>query len=462
MTDWASYLSLKTDTKFKSNHAFTAMAEVRVGTSYSYTFTIDPEEAGLRRQAEHFSDFCVTLKLFDGSFLFDGRRFQTVRDLLIEVYMYSYVKAVFYSVGKRQRYSAALFPPGNNICLLGHAELYNIICAEFLYSYTPPNNSISVRTLFITNVEDMFSSWTNWITNYIDPTDPERVFNPQYESVLSWLYNKQSIIKTVKLNPQSSSTYDHMLLANHPIGNSCFSGDMQQILFLETTQTSVDIMSFGWGVANFIKAVFIPAIDADDEVYDTVLVSRLDRKFVYREVHSIIGCPIVTDPYDKSSVPSPSPEDDTRPSGGNPPRGGGGRGNGGSSGGRGNSNSGRGRQPSNRTGPLNAAQQVVNKYGSKIVSAIRKIDELMTDEKAILIAQVISDITGKKIKPKSLKQYIGKKVGLAFSDFGVDMSSRLTGSDAEYDAFYVESDGQRDEHGNFRAILVGRPKTITQ
>jgi len=458
---WANYLSLKTDTKFKSNHAFTSMAEIRLETSYVYTFTIDPEEARLRRQAEQFADFGLTQKLFDGSFVFDNRRLQTVRDLLIEVYMYSYVKAVFYSVGKRQRYLAALFPPGNNICFSGHAELYNVICAEFLYSYTPPNNSISVRTLFTTNVEDMFSSWTNWITNYVDPTDPERVFNPQYESVLSWLHNKQSVIKTTKLNPPSSSTYDHMLLANHPIGNTCFSGDMQQILFLETTQTSVDVVSFGWGIANFVKAVFVPFIDADDEVYDTVLVSRLDPKFVYREVHAIIGCPIVTDPHDKSSA-SYSQEDDTRPSGGNPPRGGGGRGNGGNpSGGRGNSNPGRGQERSKRTGPLKAVNQVVNKYGNKIASVIRKVDDFMTDENTILIAQVISDITGKKIKPKSLKQYVGKKVGLAFSDFGVDMSSRLTGSDAEYDAFYVESDGQRDEHGNFRAILVGRPKTIT-
>lgn len=453
MIEYNNYVGKKTDSKFKSHYTLTDLGRTRQNENYTYRFTIIPEENSQFNAASLFATYATADGMFENSFLFSPGRIESVQETLRSVYLYSYIKSVYYGFGIVQKNINAMMLPGNSLCFFGHKMLFELITNGYMQEFTPPSNIISMQIDLEEDVSQLFSDWEIWPRIFNSQTG--QVFNAEYETVLSLIKNKGAgRMEVDNIGIVNSSQSKN--LRSVPLGNMIYSNDMQQLLFIETPELQSDKPSFYFGKAVMLAAVEIPSIDADDEIYDTILVSNYDSFGLSFEVQSITGFNPFMGPISASDNAGYTRPDDTIPPGYGSS---GMSGNGGTNpgiNGRNDGNRGRGPKQTSST-QLNMVKERVTKFGSSAVSILRRLDDIVTDDKIMILADIISDITGKNIRPKSIKRGIGKSLGSVLSDFGVDLSDRISGSFEEYDAFYGET---RYQNGIAHVELVGRPRQI--
>jgi hypothetical protein len=443
---YVNYLGKKTASKFNANRVFTNISESLKSRRFNYHFTIDPVEDEIYAQAKVFSKYISSESIFANSFLFNSFKGRKAYDILIDVYVYSYVKCVFYSAGRFQvNKPGVMMAPSNNTCFYGHATLFNAIASGLISTYISPNNVISIQIDLKEDVEDIFKDWAIWNDIYEDG----RVFNYDYELVLRWFSDKTNVIKTKSIS-QVDLVPD---LSSCPIGNSAYSNDMLQLLYIECNETPSDTDSFYFGIAVLLKAVYAESVDEDDEVYDTANVKDLDPVGLGYTVQSITGW----NPFIQPKVMSTDPNIDNGGSGPNP------------------------RKPKD-DGPitvfgisdkrnLTSIQEVrntkntrlstlkgkVSKFTSNSIQLLKKVDDVLMDDRTEIVAAIISDVTGKKVRPKVLRNYIGERISSVLSRYGVHIVDAIP-ENQEFDAFY----GETDTDGNrYILTLTGAQKQLT-
>jgi hypothetical protein len=348
--------------------------------------------------------------------------------------------------------------PGSNTVFYGHKIMHDIICEGYIQHFTPPSNVISLELNPPKDTLEQLEKFSIWDKVFDSLTG--RVFNPELETVLTFLNNKCD--RVVALGSISSGLSINVKnLMELPIGNLAFSPSMQQLLYVEDESLSSDKPSYYWNKAVLITAISVPEIDADDSVYDTILEADYDPSGITFEVQAITGFSPLSNPrnvYDYTTTMDPSSNSPSPPRSGYNPNSRGGNPNAGRGGG-----SGRGRggnnPRANQNTKLNMARSNVGKVTNNVVTFIRRVDEALTPDKVDLVADVIQTITGKRPKIKTLRQLAGQQLGKVFEQNGIRLRDNLAGSNEEYDAIYTDSEYI---NGIYETQLVGVQKRITE
>jgi hypothetical protein len=221
-------------------------------------------------------------------------------------------------------------------------------------------------------------------------------------------------------------------LSTSPLANMCYSEDEQVLMYIEGKEIVTDCISYLWNKANLIKSEYIPDIDVNDQIHDTTPISRYDNRNISREVESITGLRFMTTHrlnYDTSSAQNGS----NFPSN-NGPKGPNnfGRNNSWKPDPYGGSSNGNGPGQKNNLGKVVSAQAV--KLGRGAFNLIKRRQSLVDQQIAATTAQIIQDITGKKVAKKIFKTWYGKSVESILNEYNIDTSQY----DDEYDVLFAE------------------------
>jgi hypothetical protein len=443
-----NYLSDKTDSKFSSRNTLTDLSKVRQNDNRRFEFAISPEESEIVSQAELFATFISATGLFENSFLNNANRTKYAYELIRDSYIYSYMKALFYSFNLAKNNIASIMGPNSNLMFSGHKLLHDIIAEGYIQHFTPPSNVISIEVNVDTDVIGTLETFSLWNDVY----DPKygRIFNMELETILNFFKTKcGSVVSVGNLNTGADQRVSNLMQL--PIGNLAYGPNMQQILYVETRSFSSDKCSFYWNKANCVQAITIPEIDADDEIYDTILVSSYDETGRTFEVHSITGFNPLGGPRNafEFTRSSGGRNDDTNSNsgGGNPYN---------------KSNFGKQNPQKNPRAKQNtklaAVKSKVSKVTGSAVSLLKAANEVLTPENLDLVSGVIEAVTGKRPKLKQLRSKLGISINSILSDNGISLNDKIVGSTEEYDAFYVDS---QYSGGRWNSQLVGNVKRIT-
>jgi hypothetical protein len=442
-----NYLSGKTDSKFNSRNTLTDLSRVRQNDNKRFEFTVTPEENEIILQAELFATYISAAGVFESSFLNNANRTKFAFDLIRDAYVYSYLKSLFYSFNLVKNNIASLMGPNSNLMFSGHKLLHDIIAEGYIQHFTPPSNVISIEVNMDQDFITSLRSFSLWSDVYDEKYG--RVFNLELETVLNFLRTRcSSIVSISNLNLGADQRVRNLM--ELPLGNLVYGPNMQQLLYIETQSLGSDKDSFYWGKANCIQATLIPQIDADDEIYDTVLVSSYDENGRTFEVHSITGFNPLGGPRDAYEFTrrSGGSGDDTFDTGGRPPydKSGGGKSN--------PQNNPRAQQNTR----LAAVKERVSKVTGGAISLLKTADEILTPDRIDLVCDVIQAVTGKRPKFRQIRSKIGMNIRSILSENDIVLNDRTVGSIEEYDAFYVDS---LHSGGRWNAQLVGNVKRIT-
>jgi hypothetical protein len=435
-----NYLSSKIDSKFTSHFSFVDISATNKYTNYELQYGIICQPDDILSQARLFGNYAIASGMFENSIVSNESRVDASIQLLVDVYIYSYIKSVFYAYGIVTKQPDAMMGPQNNLVFYGHKLLHDIVVEGYIQQFLPNNSVVSVQVEIEPNVIKDLESFDIWNEVY----DPSRrvIFNPRYESILNFIllkYPSKFEIGSISQNLDPSVKFLQQL----PIGNACFSSDGLQFLFVECSGTQSDKKSFHWNKAVSICGTTIPFIDADDEIYDTVLSERLDSRTIGFDVEAITGF----NPFGpmRSSQSRLNSSDDTN--GGNNPPG--------------------PQKPKPKAPPgarsndpqtkLSAVKDRITKYASNTVQTIMKLDQMLNSDNAVIIATFISDVTGQRIRAKSLKGLMGKSLSDVLERYGIKPNILSQGSPSEYDAFYAETIRQGNE---YNVELVGTKKRL--
>lgn len=432
-------LSKKTDSKFLARNTLTNLNRVRQNDNRQFEFSLTFEEVRIVEQAQTFANYVSALGLFENSFLNNSNRVPSAVNVIADAYVYSYIKSVFYAYHFSSNSSSSIMGPGSNTVFYGHKIMHDIICEGYIQHFTPPSNVISLELNPPKDTLEQLEKFSIWDKVFDSLTG--RVFNPELETVLTFLNNKCD--RVVALGSISSGLSINVKnLMELPIGNLAFSPSMQQLLYVEDESLSSDKPSYYWNKAVLITAISVPEIDADDSVYDTILEADYDPSGITFEVQAITGFSPLSNPrnvYDYTTTMDPSSNSPSPPRSGYNPNSRGGNPNAGRGGG-----SGRGRggnnPRANQNTKLNMARSNVGKVTNNVVTFIRRVDEALTPDKVDLVADVIQTITGKRPKIKTLRQLAGQQLGKVFEQNGIRLRDNLAGSNEEYDAIYTDSE----------------------
>jgi hypothetical protein len=458
-----NYLSAKTDSKFVSRNTLTDLGRVRQNDNRQFEFSLEFEENKIVDQANLFSDYISAIGIFENSFLNNSSRVKLAGQLIRDAYIYSYIKSVFYSYQLISNNVTSLMGPSSNTVFFGHKLMHDIICEGYIQQFSLPNNIISLELNPPTDTIQQLEKFSLWPEIYNSRTG--RVFNPELETVLNFFKTKCSMVVATS-NIADRTSKEVRNLSQLPIGNLAFSEDMQQLLYVENEAVQSDKISFYWNKANLITAKVVPPIDADDSIYDTILTSNYDPNGITFEVQSITGFSPLTAPrsnYDYSLITGPnfdSPDFNdgltnsiSYSSRGNPntySR----RNNNNNNNGGNNRNNPKSKFDSNLTSIKNRVEKVTE----NVVNLIRRTDEIVTPERIILVSDIIYQITGRRPKLKTLKQFAGERLGKVLEENGILLKDRIVGSNEEYDYFYADSNFI---NGKYNTELVGVQKYIT-
>jgi hypothetical protein len=275
-------------------------------------------------------------------------------------------------------------------------------------------------------------------------TDRQRVFNYEYEIVLGYFKDKVNKISVTSIGQTLCNEVYSIPIS--PLGNMCLSGNCNQLLYVEDSSVCSDLLSYYWGKANLVRALEIPPIDADDEIYDTIPTESYDRYGVCYEIESITGFNPYGVPrtaYDLSNSSSRSsgriPDVPNNSSQRSP-----------------NSRLGS-RRANNSNNSQNRMASVVKRVvslGGDAVKIVKNADNILSSEQLSTVSAIVSGLTGKDITAKQLKWAIGKSVRSVFEKHKIPVSIEMDGDVSEYDSFYIEP----SVNG---AVLVGRQKYIS-
>lgn len=451
-----NYLSDKTDSKFTSRNTLTDLGRVRQNDNRQFEFSLEFEETKIIDQANLFSDYISATGIFENSFLNNSSRVKLASQLIRDSYIYSYIKSVYYSYQLISNNVTSLMGPSSNTVFFGHKLMHDIICEGYIQQFSLPSNIISLELNPPMDTIKQLEKFSLWSEIYNIRTG--RVFNSELETVLNFFKTRCStVIATGNIADRTSKEVRH--LSQLPIGNLAFSEDMQQILYVENEAVQSDKISYYWNKANLIIAKVVPPIDADDSIYDTILTSNYDPNGITFEVQSITGFSPLTSPrsnYDYSLITGPMNDSPNTNDGST---------NSISYSSRGNPNTRSKYNSSNKSKPNSKPNNNNNNFKSRVekvtenvVNLIRRTDEIVTPERVNLISEIIYQITGKRPKVKTLKQFTGERLGKVLEENGILLNDRIVGSNEEYDYFYTDSNFI---NGMYRTELVGVQKSIT-
>lgn len=419
-----------------------------MNTNFTFVFDIIPSESELVKQSEYFADFFLSKNLFTNKFDYVTRNQMQRRKALSEAYQYSYIKSVFYSVSLFD--SRFVQIPSESFVFSGHAHLFN--CIANGYSSIPylGTKRSSVNLCFDVDSDEIisklqsfslfkecakYSSKGNFVTT---------IMNPELESMLSFL--NKTYPEVLSLSKISQNSPDNFKGDLSSLGNGYYSEDFITFNYIESEETSVDLVSTFWSHANFIIGKDIPYVDPDDAVYDTILTENIDVATLQFDVEAITGFkPFGYYDTDNNSNPSKIINDD-----------GFGPDSGSISDGGINKRNAKGlnnrRKPKRSTSITkdNSNSKLGNKP-NKIVSLSRKaangINSLIRDNKYLtednigVARMVISDIIGHNIKASLLRNYIGSTINRALEDFKVTIDNRVINDNKYYNSYEIEKKG---------------------
>jgi hypothetical protein len=416
----------------------------------NFFFSLNPEEISIGNQAEWFSLYLSGSGIIEGVFRSDSNKLRQNQSLLRDVYIYSYIKAVVYATGIVNNDLFAMMGPNNNLVFAGHKQLHDSIVEGTIHSISPPRNLTSVEFNIQLDLIEEFKTWKIWD----EISSQGRVYNPEFERVLIYLKEKAKHLLKIdeigRIVPESTKN-----LLTSPIGNLVYSQDMLSLLFVEDSSLVNDKKSYYFGKANMICVAEVPIIDADDEIYDTILVSNYDPYGVAFEVESITGFnPLsgiktirdMTDNgsgsdgnnYGQGGGPS-TPRNPKHPN--NP-----------------SSNRPRIKYSSdNKSNKLAVLKDKVSSLKTQAVNLIKSTNKLLSSDEVQLLAAVISEITGKNISPRKLKSRINEPIERILHDYKISIKDNLIGSNEEYDALYGETEFI---NGRYETTLTGRQRAI--
>jgi hypothetical protein len=451
--DFNNYVISKSESKFNSHNAFTNVQAVNQNINREFTFAVNPLEERVVAQARLFARYFLATSVYEQTVQRYPSRTSDNEQLLTETYIYSYIKSLFYAYGTVNR-TPAMMGKRNNLVFKGHKILNDCIVEGYIQHFSPPGKVTSMMIEIDNNSEKQFENWEIW--NKIYSPDINQVFNPNYEAILSTIKAVGGDVADVEKLGAGVNPCDNLLKL--PLGNSAYSNDMNQLLFIESNSVISDKPSYYWGKAVFLKVESVPIVDIDDSLYDTVFVSDLDPFSLTYEVESITGFNPLSGPMTAFNQTTGLGPDDTIP----PSRGRGKNfkpGGGGSQ--RGNTAMGVSASsinPIQSASNSNSFKNRITKFGKDALNVVKQVDALLDDDRTQILAGIISDITGKNVKPKSLKRHVGSRIGSVLQQFGIAVDYNIR-SDDEHGYYYVET----EQHGkNYKAIISGAPEPIDQ
>lgn len=450
--DFNNYVISKSESKFNSHNAFTDVQAVNQNINREFTYSINPIEEDLVDQASLFARYFLATSVYEQTVQRYPYRTDDNERLLMETYQYSYIKSLFYAFGTVNR-TPAMMSKRNNLAFKGHKVMNDCIVEGYIQHFSPPGKVTSMTIVLDEDPVNIFKDWKIWKDIYSEAF--EQVFNPKYETILSTIKNVGGDVADVERLGAGVDPCDNLLKL--PIGNSAYSYDMNQFVFIETNHVLSDKPSYYWGKAIMLKIESVPIVDVDDQLYDTVLVADLDKQALTYEIESVTGFSPMSGPMTAlNQMSGKGPDDDTPPGKKGKKR----RPGGGSQRGQ----TAMGMSAPNTDPARNAAVKPVSvktkitKIGKTALNIVRQVDAVLDSERTQILAGIISDVTGKKIKPNALKKYAGNKIGSVLKQYGVAFDYNLP-SDDTYGSYYVETE---QDGKNYKAIVSGRPEPIDQ
>lgn len=455
---YVNYLKSKVVSKFTSHYTFTDQQKAYQSDHKFFEFTVIPDEAMIVAQAELFARWIHSTGLFDKAPIPRNVDQYTNHKLTIaRCYVYSYIKSVLFSTGIRKRDIRFMSGRKSNLCFYGHKILHDSILEGTIYSSSPLGNSISLEISTDDISDSTFSNWIIW----------DLIYNEEYDEIYS--SDLEIMLNYISTHCQNYVAIEHIgshfdpcvrQLMTIPIGNSCLSPDLRQFQFIDCDSTATDHKSFYYGKANCIASLNVPSIDADDEIYDTILVSNYDTRGVAREVESITGF----NPYGnirsvgEYTTTGSSPDIPYEPDSGTSFNSGGDK----KGAQRTNNNKQKGKSKKSNTQPKNQLQKVVEVYkklSTDAVAFVRRVDEVLSNDKLDFVASIITDLTGKNVRPKELKKFIGSPLAKIWNNYHIVLNDEIRGKENEYGSIYLEGRrGNNDELYNVR--LTGTPLSL--
>lgn len=464
-----NYIIAKVDSKFGSHNTLTNLSRTRQNEIRQFMFKLTPELNSIKSQADFFANYIVATGIFENSFVTTNRNINQVVSLISSSYVYSYVKAVVSAHGRTNKDLRFMMSHNNSYCFRGHKLIHDCIVEGYMQYHSLPNNIIALQVDVSDDSIATFKTWPIWSEICASETSP--IFNALFETVLGWLDKKAKDI--VHIDHIGESLYDEVRnMSNLPIGNLAYSADMLSIKFIENNSFISDKVSFFYGKAIMLSLVSSPDIDADDDIYDTILVSKYDQMGICFEVESITGFnPLsnirtskdLSSDYSNSSgnMPKINPYGpNLYGSNNDKPKAFAQQAN----------NSRRSKTNSNLKVTLakaqNASEQFIVtkknqfvKLTQQATTILRNVDAVLTDETVNTVANVLSLITGKNLSPIDFRRRVGSRIGSILNDYGIMPHDTMTRPTDEYSSFYAQ---QRNEDGFIRTELVGTPKLIAQ
>jgi hypothetical protein len=426
---YSNYFFNKLDSKFTSSYLITDVQKTVAQMQYHARFSIFSNYGSIKSQADVFARHFNSMGLLTNSYLDNANRLENAIRLVSESYVYSYYKSLYYATANEFKLSQAFSHPINSLCFSGHKEFFDHITVGTMFHLPLHSSLISYE---LTTSEEIFQSIVSndIINKWIDKLG--NFFSPEHETVLNYMMNKCSDYVMVERLFSPNSVGQSSSLSTSPLANMCYSEDEQVLMYIEGKEIITDYISYFWNKANLIKSEYIPDIDVNDQIHDTTPISRFDERNIPKEVESITGLKFMTiqrliydtsSPQNGSNFPS-----DTGPKGPN--------------------NSGRNRswKPDPNRGSSNNRRSVQKndigkvvstqavKLGRGAVNLIKRRGSLVDQQIAATTAQIIQDITGKKIAKSIFKTWYGKSVESVLNEYNIDTSQY----DDEYNALFAE------------------------
>jgi hypothetical protein len=430
-----SYLAQKVYSKFMSNFMLTNPERNSSLTGYTFVYTLKLESQDLELFAKTFARYASAYGLFEGAYFSYATRLSETTQLLEKSIYYSLIKSV------KTGYDTLFNVPGtstyarvDSYVYSGHKILRDIIVAGAFPTYEYNTAMVNVELAFDPQpLEDLKT-----LPYYNDFVDENTgiVYNSQMEQVLTFLAKRSGQVGVLKFEKLTDLIDSNLNQGVIPLGNLCYSEDMLFINYIETPKFKTDPKSFFWGKANKVALIKAPSVDIDDEIYDTVSVSKLNDTCIGFEIESITGF----NPYGYRAPLgknySPQNTSPNRPSGG-PAIGGTGRGN--------NPNTGPNtRRGSNTNNPSGPTRNTNNNKFSNLMKDVRnlipKARNVITNEDVIAVADIIKHQFNKKLSNKQRDALIGKTIRDALIAHG--MPHELFDSDHRLDNEIIIQYGQ--------------------
>lgn len=424
---YSNYFVTKIDSKFTSNYSLVDVQRSTSNVEYITKFKLGLNYDNIRNQAVQFAVKFVSLGLFKNSFLDNYNRIDLSKDAVTDAYIYSYFKSVYYSVGRCTKANFASFIQGNSLVFYGHKVLFDHICTGYMNHNTLINSHISMQI----DVDDTIIPYileNDVISKFIDYKGD--FFNSKYETILNYMMvNCSTHVSVCNLNDDNE--FNNLISLNSsPLGNLCFSEDEQSLLYVENKALTSDKKSYFWGKAVCISCIEFPSVDVDDSIYDTIPVSRYDKRNVSFEVESITGLKFYDirslDYFGNYNVNNPNkhdPDDTIKSSTKKDDF----------------TNRKKSNQRRNST-KLNMVDEVV-RFSGKAINVIRNSKIPVTKDNVFILFDLIKTITNKKLRNDIINSWYGKSIESILSEYNIKPEKSLF--EEEYRYFYGQKENDK-------------------